>query len=73
MNEPAVLPSTSVCPAAGMAPRSEAEPGSGQGCPDCGGRLRQIWGMRLGRVAQTNEYASCGWTGNLRTPTDVID
>jgi hypothetical protein len=33
-----------------------------------GGRLRRIWGMRLGRVEQTNECPSCGWTGNLRPP-----
>jgi predicted RNA-binding Zn-ribbon protein involved in translation (DUF1610 family) len=56
-----------------MAQRRDAEPESAQGCPDCGGRLRQIWGMRLGRVEQTNECPSCGWTGNLPTLIDLPD
>ena len=56
-----------------MAQRSDAEPESAQGCPDCGDRLRRVWRMRLGRVEQTNECPSCGWTGNLRTLTDLPD
>jgi len=55
----------------GHGARSDPAPQSSHGCPDCGNRLRRIWGMRLGRVEQTNECLSCGWTGNLRTLADV--
>ena len=55
----------------GHGPRNDPDPESTHGCPDCGNRLRRIWRMRLGSVEQTNECSSCGWTGNLRTATDL--
>ena len=51
----------------------ESDSESTHGCPDCGKGLRQIWCMRLGRVEPTNECLSCGWTGNLRTLTDLAN
>jgi hypothetical protein len=56
-----------------MPQRPDVDLESAPGCPDCGDPLRRIWGMRLGRVEQTNECPSCGWTGNLRPLTDLPD
>jgi predicted RNA-binding Zn-ribbon protein involved in translation (DUF1610 family) len=57
----------------GHGARSDPDPESTHGCPDCGNRLRRIWCLKLGRVGQTNACLSCGWTGNLSTLTDLPD
>ena len=57
----------------GHGPRSDPDPDSTLGCPECGTRLRRIWRMRFGSVEQTNECSSCGWTGNLGTLPDLPD